>query len=597
MILLRTLRAVTFDSVLVRLLPTALLFVVALVVAVVVPEFELLDGLAVWLSCVFMALAVVLAVLYSLRPNMHWVQLVPLVAMLAIAVARVGIGSFMTPVLVLPIIWLATSEGVRWVVVAGLAAVGALALEFTWPGASVGSIEGMLSVVFTPLALMIVAATVNRIAGENRRSASVNEQLTRQRESMLDEAVDLVGQLRANEAQLKENEGRLQASGHLLRSVLDSVSRQSVIGTDLTGLIDVWNTGAETILGLRAKEAVGWRHIHEFHRGEELDDRARELGYPAGATVLNPGFSALVEYARLGGSEDRDWHYVRDDGSATPVHVTVTPRVDENGRTVGYIFVGTDISERKELSRLQDEFVGLVSHELRTPISSILGYLELMRDDTDAPLSDEQRHYLGVAERNAHRLLRLVGDLLFTAQVTAHKFPIEAAEVDVNALVEAAVESARPVSKRGNVLLLSKPAAAAPIVHGDATRIAQACDNLLSNAIKFTPRGGTVTVSVSVTSGAEGSFARVAVRDTGMGIPPDEIAQLSTRFFRASTATRSAVQGVGLGLSITKAIVTAHGGELSADSEVGVGTTFAFTLPLLRVGETESDGRQVHEAS
>lgn len=334
------------------------------------------------------------------------------------------------------------------------------------------------------------------------------------------------------------------------------------------------------MLGLSAGDVIGKRYMHEFHLQDELEDRARELGYPAGATVLNPGFSALVEVARLGGSEDRDWTYVRADGSTLPVHVAVTPRVDENGSTVGYIFVGNDISERKELARLQDEFVGLVSHELRTPISSILGYLELMRDESEAPLTDEQRHYLGVAERNAHRLLRLVGDLLFTAQVTAHKFPIESAQVDVNAVIESSVESARPVSQAANVLLLCKPAAGTPIVRGDAMRIAQACDNLLSNAIKFTPRGGTVTVSVTVAD----DLVTVSVRDTGMGIPAEEMSMLSTRFFRASTATRSAVQGVGLGLSITKAIITAHGGELSATSDVGVGTTFAFTLPLQRVG-------------
>lgn len=561
------------DSPLLRQSATTISFALVLVLALTVPDFAIRDHTAVWISCALMVLAVVLSAVYTERVRRRGALIVPLLSMAAIAVGQVAVGSIMTPVLILPLIWLAVFPRRRWVVISGIMTALAMTLEFVWPGSPPFTSESAITVVLTTMIFTIVGAVVHRIADDNRQRLRANERLTGQREVMLDDAVGLVRQLR-------ENEGQLEAAGALFRSVLNSVTRQSVVGTDLTGAIDVWNTGAQSMLGLAADDVIGTRYMHEFHRGEELEDRARELGYPAGATVLNPGFSALVEVARLGGSEDRDWTYVRADGGTVPVHVAVTPRVDENGSTVGYIFVGNDISERKELARLQDEFVGLVSHELRTPISSILGYLELIGDESEAPLTDEQRHYLGVAERNAHRLLRLVGDLLFTAQVTAHKFPIESAQVDVNAVVAGCVESARPVSQRATVLLLCTPAPGTPVVRGDAMRIAQACDNLLSNAIKFTPRGGTVSVSVEAADGV----VTVSVRDTGMGIPAEEMSMLSTRFFRASTATRSAVQGVGLGLSITKAIVTAHGGELSATSEVGVGTTFSFTLPLHRVG-------------
>lgn len=117
------------------------------------------------------------------------------------------------------------------------------------------------------------------------------------------------------------------------------------------------------------------------------------------------------------------------------------------------------------------------------------------------------------------------------------------------------------------------------MVWGDAVRLGQACDNLISNAIKFTPRGGRVTVSLE----PRGGEAVVVVRDTGIGIPESELDQLYARFFRASTATRNAVPGVGLGLTITKAIVTAHEGELDVESEEGVGTAFIMALPLPRV--------------
>ena len=116
-------------------------------------------------------------------------------------------------------------------------------------------------------------------------------------------------------------------------------------------------------------------------------------------------------------------------------------------------------------------------------------------------------------------------------------------------------------------------------MHGDSTRLGQAVDNLVSNALKFTPRGGKVIVELSTA----GSNAVITVRDTGMGIPAEELDMLFSRFFRATTATRNAVPGVGLGLTITKAIITAHGGAMGVSSEEGVGTEFSVTLPLSRV--------------
>jgi signal transduction histidine kinase len=201
-----------------------------------------------------------------------------------------------------------------------------------------------------------------------------------------------------------------------------------------------------------------------------------------------------------------------------------------------------------------------------------------MKDDDEHPLSEEQMQYLGVAERNAHRLLRLVGDLLFTAQVESGKFPLDSHDVALEQIVTLAVESARPVANAAGITLVEELTDATPMTHGDPLRLGQACDNLISNAIKFTPRGGIVTVSLSKTD----EDAVITVRDTGMGIAASELDQLFARFFRATTATRNAVPGVGLGLTITKAIVTAHRGEMDVESEEGVGTCFSVTLPLLQ---------------
>jgi signal transduction histidine kinase len=363
----------------------------------------------------------------------------------------------------------------------------------------------------------------------------------------------------------------------MFRGVWSAVTEQSVIGTDVTGLIDAWNPGATKILGPNAQDTEDKRYIFDFHVPEELENHARELNYPPGETVLNPGFSALVESARLGNAESREWSYVRDDGTLVPVQLSVTKRVNEAGDTVGYLFVASDVTQAREVSRLKDEFVGLISHELRTPLSSILGYLELMRDDEDNPLSAEHIKYLGVAERNAHRLLRLVGDLLFTAQVDSGKFALDAHDLVLDEIISAAVESARPAADAAGISLLEMLPDRMAVVHGDALRLGQAVDNLVSNAIKFTPRGGTVTIALDCTERG----AVVTVRDTGMGIAASELDKLFSRFFRASTATKNAVPGVGLGLTITKAIVTAHHGEMGVESEEGVGTCFSLTLPLV----------------
>jgi signal transduction histidine kinase len=155
---------------------------------------------------------------------------------------------------------------------------------------------------------------------------------------------------------------------------------------------------------------------------------------------------------------------------------------------------------------------------------------------------------------------------------------LDVSEVALVEVVSAAVVSAKPGATGAGVQLLVDLPLGAIFVPGDAVRLGQACDNLISNAVKFTPRGGTVTVSLNVSD----SDAVVTVRDTGIGIPAAELDQLYTRFFRATTATRNAVPGVGLGLTITKAIVTAHEGEIDVESQEGVGTAISMRIPLSR---------------
>jgi PAS domain S-box-containing protein len=228
-----------------------------------------------------------------------------------------------------------------------------------------------------------------------------------------------------------------------------------------------------------------------------------------------------------------------------------------------------------ELDKLKDEFVALVSHELRTPLTSIRGYLELVLDGEAGDLTAEQRQFLGVVERNADRLLALVGDLLFLAQVEAGKLTLEVGAVDVAALASQSVEAAQPLAEdKGITLTLAT--GPVPLLAGDNARISQLVDNLISNALKFTPEKGRVDVRAHALDGA----AVIEVRDSGIGIPVDDQERLFERFFRSSNATERQIQGTGLGLAISKAIVDAHGGQINVASELNAGTTFRVSLPI-----------------
>jgi signal transduction histidine kinase len=250
------------------------------------------------------------------------------------------------------------------------------------------------------------------------------------------------------------------------------------------------------------------------------------------------------------------------------------------------------VERLRELDRLKDDFVASVSHELRTPLTSIRGYLELLHDGEGGPLTGDQKEFLTVIDRNADRLLRLVGDLLDVAQIDGGQIVLERERVALAALAEDAVEGARAVARTRGIDLISEEGAA-PVVHADPSRLAQVIDNLVSNALKFTPTGGTVRVRVAV----EADRAVLTVSDTGMGIPEDEQARLFERFFRTSAAGERAIPGTGLGLWITKTIVDAHEGAIAVTSEAGSGTTFVVDLPLAQDAEAPHPGPTLLEAA
>ena len=329
----------------------------------------------------------------------------------------------------------------------------------------------------------------------------------------------------------------------------------------------------EALLGYTVDEWLSERNL--FVELLHPDDRERVLAEVARTNRSGEAFRA--EY-RLVARDGREI-WIEDEA------VIVADEVGNRLYSQGYLL---DITARKraeaELARqndelraldeLKDEFVALVSHELRTPLTSIRGYLELVLEGEGGQLTDAQERFLRVVDRNAERLQRLVGDLLFIAQLDAGRLSLSLGEVDLAEIAAESVEAARPAAGEKGVELVLDLGTPAPL-SADGARLGQLLDNLVSNAVKFTPAGGRVDVRIAARAGG----AELVVADTGIGIRADEQERLFERFFRSRGATEAAIQGTGLGLAISKAIVEAHGGDIAVTSVEGHGTTFTIHLP------------------
>src|SRR3954471_14338924 len=449
--------------------------------------------------------------------------LVPLAHLVAVALLSAGTGSPTVLLLLLgPVLSLCAAPGRGGVLLAALGTVAVLVLPglLTSGAATTDVLPG--SLLLGPLVAAVGGLAVNEATRALRSQAAEIDLLRQDRATLVD-------QVRTRVDELDRATRMLAARAQTMTSVIDAVTEQSIIGTDQDGVIRVWNPGAEKMLGLPRAEVVRTRSIVEFHLPEELESGGG-------------GLAALVHAAEEHGSDVRDWTYVAADGQQRTVSVAVTPRTDDRGVHAGWNFVGTDMTEARATERMKDQFVSLISHELRTPLTSILGYLELVLEDDEQPLTDEQRSYLTTVERNADRLLRLVGDLLFTAQVDAGRFTLQPEDVDLAEVVRAAEETARVTATAGGVAGGVEAPAEGLVVRGDAVRLGQACDNLVSNAVKFTPAGGQVTLRLHTAwFDAQGALvdaqeptasgvALLSVSDTGVGIPSGEQGQLFTSF-------------------------------------------------------------------
>ena len=365
----------------------------------------------------------------------------------------------------------------------------------------------------------------------------------------------------------------------------------AIIGTDENGRINLFSPGAKLILGYAPEEVYG-RSTRIFHTDAEIERQATELGCEA-------TYQSVVRATReLPPGTAREWEFVRKDGVPRILSTILSPVRDENDKFLGYVATADDVTDRletqaaleaalatereavqrlTEVDQVKDRFVSSVSHELRTPITNIVGYLELLMDGVYGEPSDDQTRAMSRIELNSRRLLTLIDDLLTLSSMESLDKPRDVAPVDLVSVVRRAEEIVRPALIRRDLRLEVDLPDEPVVISGDAGQLERVVINLATNAVKFTLDGGVVTLRLIPPTNGTGPV--IEVQDTGIGIPEADQEMLFSRFFRAAQARAAAVPGSGLGLSIAKSIAELHGGQISATSVYGKGSTFRVEFP------------------
>ena len=382
-------------------------------------------------------------------------------------------------------------------------------------------------------------------------------------------------------------EAALLKTGALQNAILTSANF-SIIATDEKGVIQLFNVGAERMLGYLAAEVVNRINPSDIHDPQEVLARALALSEEQGTTIT-PGFEALAFKASRGIEDIYDLTYICKDGSRFPAIVSITALRDDFGAIIGYLLIGTDNSVRKQVesdlneamaaaekaNRAKTDFLSGMSHELRTPLNAILGFAQLMDSGTPPPTPSQKRSLDQILKAGWY-LLELINEILDLALIESGKVMLSSEPVSlVEVMLECRAMIEPQAQKRG--ISMTFPRFGTPYyVNADRTRVKQVLINLLFNAIKYNKAAGAVVVEC-VPSPPDS--IRICVRDTGTGLSADQIAQLFQPFNRLGKEA-SVEEGTGIGLVVTKRLVELMGGAIGVESTVGVGSTFWIDLGL-----------------
>jgi PAS domain S-box-containing protein len=373
---------------------------------------------------------------------------------------------------------------------------------------------------------------------------------------------------------LRDNESRFRA--------IVEHSQDAIFIKNCDGAYILMNQVGAAMFGMRPDEVVGQTDAHLFALDVSVRMREEDLIIMASRAPM------MFEEEALSTSTGEFRLYL----------TSKVPYIGAAGEVIGVIGIARDITDRrrleaaashalevarrrelelaqaKELEQLKDGFLGSISHELRTPLTSVMGYLEFLEDDIGGSLTEMQRGFVREIQLSTERVTRLVDDLLDFAQLEAGTFHLIRAEAELAEIVRDITNSVQPQARHAEITLTIVPTTSALNVQVDAHRIGQVLINYVQNAIKFTPRGGEINVRACECEGS----VRCEVSDSGEGIAAKDLPRLFQRFTQLEHGRSQG--GAGLGLSISKAIIEAHGGTVGVESELGKGSTFWFELPL-----------------
>ena len=397
----------------------------------------------------------------------------------------------------------------------------------------------------------------------------------------------------------RQAEAALAKAGALQTAIFNSANFSS-IATDARGVIQIFNVGAERMLGYAAVDVMNKITPAEISDPQEVIERARTLSLELG-TPIQPGFEALVFKASRGIEDIYELTYVRKDGSRLPAVVSVTALRDDRNAIIGYLLIGTDNTARRQIEAervrleqvLQDknteleraravadkanvaksDFLSSMSHELRTPLNAVLGFAQLMASGTPAP-NPVQRRNLEQILKAGWYLLELINEILDLALIESGKAALSTEPVALAELLSECRAMMEPQAQQRGISVTFPQMERPLYVNADRTRLKQSLINLLSNAIKYNRPGGSVAVACSL---CPPDSIRVSVQDTGEGIAPDLLRQLFQPFNRLGKEA-SLEEGTGIGLVVTRRLVERMGGSVGVHSTVGIGTVFWIEL-------------------
>ncbi|MDR5740344.1 PAS domain S-box protein [Caballeronia sp. LZ016] len=382
---------------------------------------------------------------------------------------------------------------------------------------------------------------------------------------------DITDRLRATEA------------NHRLRLLIDSVSDYAIYMLDPNGIVRSWNDGAHALYGYTADEAIG-RHLALFHPPDELGrDRPGDI------------IRRASEHGRV---EHEGWR-VRKDGSEFWAHVTLSAMPSKEGGAQDFVAITRDMTSRRRLeeleasSRRMNEFLALLGHELRNPLAPIRNAVSILKlkasDDADVIRSRQ------IVDRQLAHLTKLVDDLLEAGRVSSGKIRLTTDIVDIAEVVHLSAEASQPSFDARQQRLVVEESGQRVYVNGDPTRLVQALNNLLNNASKFSPAGSTITLE----AGARGGTALLRVTDQGRGISADALGAVFDLFVQEHPPGAHADEGgLGIGLTLVRAIAELHGGHVEARSDgPGKGSVFSLWLPLAQATAHEPPKPAAPEAS